>query len=247
MHDYEELMSRLSEMRSRFDDGFSSSDRNFIERLYASMLNKKVRKSGCSDCFRDAYIELYHYLKKEGKMPNKPNYVLKAGVVIHPRGTNEFYANTNIPDEVAEAHLAKFPDAINDFLTFPADYKLRVASRKNGEVPVSTNNDELAEDYKAAVEKIKSLEAVLADARREEEETKKDLEKVTAQLEEAKAALENAGEGDGSDDDGTLSMENETLKADLASANEEIASLKAQLEEAKAASAPKKRGPKTTE
>lgn len=246
MLEYEELMSRLSEMRSRFDMGFSPSDRNYIEKLYASLLNKKVRKSGCSDCYRDAYIELYHYLKNEGKMPNKPNYVLKAGVVIHPKGTNDFYANTNVPDEIAEAHLAQFPKAINDFLSYPSDYKARIEARKNGETPVSAENGELSEAYEASVAKIKSLEGVIADAKRELEETKETLAKTTAELEAAKAAMENAAE-DGDDDDGTLSMENETLKADLEAANAEIASLKAELEEAKAGSASKKKAAKSAE
>lgn len=233
-------------MRSRFDTGFSYSDRTLIEKLYASLLNKKVRKSGCNDCFRDAYIELYHYLKNEGKMPNRPNYVLKAGVVIHPKGTNDFYANTNIPDEIAEAHLAQFPHAINDFLSYPSDYKARVEARKNGEAPASVDNSELAEAYEASVARIKSLEGVIADSTRELEETKEALAKKTAELETAKATMESVA-GDGGDDDGSLAMENETLKADLASANAEIAALKAELEEAKAASGTKRRTAKSAE
>lgn len=123
-------MSRLTDMRSRFDSGFSSSDRSYIEQLYRSLLNKTVRRSGCADCYRDAFLEIYTYLKRTGKMPTKPNYVLKAGVIVHPNGTNQFYANANIPDEVAEKRLAEYPESISDFLSYPSDYLARVEARK---------------------------------------------------------------------------------------------------------------------
>jgi len=252
MYDYEELMNRLSEMRSRFDKGFSPSDRAYIERLYASLLNKKVRKSGCSDCYRDAYIELYHYLKNEGKMPNRPNYVLKAGVVIHPKGTNEFYANTNIPDEIAEAHLAQHPNAINDFLFYPSDYLARIEARKNGEVPATTDDGELSAALHSAQKELEETKAALDETKlqlaakeKEVEDVKAILKDAQKELEETKAALDETSHGE-VDEDGSLTMENETLKADLEAANAEIASLKAQLEEAKA-SAPKRRTAKSTE
>lgn len=237
MQEFEEIMQSLTDMRSRFDTGFSLSDRNYIERLYASLLNKTIRKSGCLDCYRDAYLELYHYLKNQGKMPKKPNYVLKAGVVIHPKGTNEFYANTNIPDEVAEKHLAEHPESINDFSVFPADYKARIAARAGGDAVLSVDADELAEDFKSAVAKISQLESELA-------ATKQELDNANAALEEAKAANTAA---ETSDDDGALSMEVETLRSDLATANEEIAALKKELEEAKAGTTSRRKSAKTSE
>lgn len=242
MQDYESIMNSLTEMRSRFDDGFSTSDREYIETLYAKLLSKKVRRSGCKDCYRDAYLEIYSYLKKERKMPKKPNYVLKAGVVIHPQGTNKFYANANIPDEVAEEHLAKFPNAIDSFAVYPADYALRVEARKNGEAPTPEDVEALANAYQEAKAARKEAENALEATKAELEATKTELEAVKANLEEA-----TANAGDGGSDDGAFAMEVETLKADLASAKEENEALKKELEELKAASTKKKTTAKAAE
>lgn len=67
MEEYEIIMSRLTDMRSRFDSGFSSSDRSYIEQLYRSLLNKTVRRSGCADCYRDAFLEFTLISKEQEK------------------------------------------------------------------------------------------------------------------------------------------------------------------------------------
>lgn len=242
MQDYNEIMSNLTEMRSRFDDGFSTSDRAYIETLYAKLLSKKVRRSGCRDCYRDAYLEIYSYLKKEGQMPKKPNYVLKAGVVIHPKGTNKFYANSNIPDEVAEEHLAQYPNAIEDFLSYPADYALRVEARKNGEAPAPEDIEGLANAYQEAKAARKEAEDALEATKVELEATKTELEAVKEQLAEATA---NAGEGTA--DDGALAIEVETLKADLEAAKAENEALQKEVAELKAAATKKKTTAKAAE
>ena len=235
-------MNSLTEMRSRFDDGFSTSDREYIETLYAKLLSKKVRRRGCRDCYRDAYVDIHSYLKKEGKMPKKPNYVLKAGVVIHPQGTNKFYANANIPDEVAEEHLAKFPNAIESFAVYPADYAIRVEERKNGEAHTTEDVEGLANAYQEAKAARKEAENALEATKAELEATKTELEALKANLSGA-----TANAGDGCSDDGALAREVETLKADLASAKEENEALKKELEEVKAASTKKKTTAKAAE
>lgn len=239
--DYNEIMSSLTEMRSRFDSGFSLSDRTYLEQLYSSLLSKKVRRSGCSDCYRDAYLEIYSYLKKLGSMPNKPNYVLKAGVVIHPQGTNKFYANANIPDDVAETHLAKNPESINDFQSYPADYALRVEARKNGEAPAPDDIEGLANAYQQAVADKNAIAEELNAAKAE-------LEAVKAELAEAQTKLESAGEDEnGGTDDGALAIEIETLKADLEAANAENEALKKEIETLKASANKKKTTAKAAE
>lgn len=179
-------------------------------------------------------------------MPTKPNYVLKAGVVVHPNGTNKFYANANIPDEVAELRLAEYPESISDFLSFPSDWKARVEARKNGEAAAPTSLEAVQKAYKEAVESGNKALAEL-------ETKKEELESVKAKLVAAEDELASVKEqlaaqpASAPDDDGSLSMEIETLKADLEAAQTEITSLKQQLEEAKTTATTKKRGSKTAE
>ena len=206
MVSYEETLKALEEMRSRFDSGFSSSDKAQIEKLYLLICGKRVRNTGCHDCYRDAYIETRTKLKKLGHMPKNPNYILKAGAIIHPQGTSKFYSLGNIPDEVAEEWLGKFPNDINKFETSPPDWQSRVQARKEGKVAEPTN-DEL----KAEVERLNDV----VNAKDEE------IEKLKLEA-EAKA---------GAGDDGAAAMEIETLKADLAEANEALEKSKAEAQQ----------------
>lgn len=120
----------LDEMRNHYDDGFTSSERSTIENLYNSVCSKPIRRTGCSDCYRDAYIELITTLKRLGKMPSTPNYVLKAGAVLHEFGSSDFYTLNNIPDEFAEKWLASHPNDKDLFEKMPSDWEERVEKRK---------------------------------------------------------------------------------------------------------------------
>jgi len=208
MASYEETLRTLEEMRSRFDSGFSSSDKEKIETLYLQICGKRVRNTGCRDCYRDAYIEIRSKLKQLGKMPKKPNYTLKAGAIIHPQGTSKFYSLANIPDDVAEEWLGKYPADINKFETYPTDWQSRVEARKEGRVAEPT-----VDELKAEVERLNDVV----------NEKDVEIEKLTIEVETAKAKAE-AGAGD----DGAAAMEIETLKADLAAANEELEKSKAE-------------------
>lgn len=53
------------------DSGFSDQDKTSISKLYGSVLSKNVVNTRCSDCYRDALIEVYNYLKRERKMTRK--------------------------------------------------------------------------------------------------------------------------------------------------------------------------------
>lgn len=237
MTEYEELMSRLTEMRGRYDSGFSSSDRTYIETLYRKLLNKTIRRIGCGDCYRDAFIEIFTYLKKIGTMPTKPNYILKPGVVIHPKGTNQFYANANIPDEIAEKHLAEFPNAIVDFQSYPSDYLARVEARKNGETPAPTDTEALTKAYEEAEKGRKDAETKLFEATEELKAKTEELDIAKTELASLKTELE--AKASASSDDGSLSIEVETLKADLEAANNEIAKLEDELKKTQSNSSKK--------
>ena len=127
MSSYEDNLRLLETMRDRADtNGFSSSDKSLIESLYREVCGKAVRNTGCNDCYKDAYIETYLTLKRNGKMPKKPNYILKAGVVIAKFGSNKFYGLSNCPDDVAEDYIRKDESRINLFESFPKDWHDRV-------------------------------------------------------------------------------------------------------------------------
>lgn len=225
MVQYKEALSALTEMRSRFDTGFSSSDKTKIDTFYLLVCGKRVRNTGCRDCYRDAYIETLVKLKKTGDMPKKSNYTLKAGCVIHPHGTSKFYTLSNIPDEVAETWLGQYPADISKFETFPTDYESRVSARKNG-----TTAEPTAAELKAEVERLND---------------------VVSQKEAEIEALKTGN----TQDDGEKDIEIETLKADLEaskteneSLNKTIAELKAEVESLKtAATADEAESAETTE
>lgn len=127
---YEETMVLLDEMKPHYDDGFTSSERSTIENLYNTICRKPIRRSGCSDCYRDAYIEVVTTLKRLGKMPKESNYMLKAGAVLHEFGSADFYTLDNIPDEFAEKWLDTHPSDYILFERMPSDWKERVEKRK---------------------------------------------------------------------------------------------------------------------
>ena len=155
---YEEANRLLENMKSRFNDGFSSKDRAIIDHLYFFIFGKEVTNKGCSDCYRDAYILIRTKLKTLGVMPTKSNYTLKAGAMIHPVGTSKFYTNPLPSDAVAEEFLSKFPEQIGIFASYPEDWEERVAfyvknkSEKAEITEVADNSSVLAEIAEKNVE-----------------------------------------------------------------------------------------------
>lgn len=108
---YEEAVSLSMELRTRFNAPFSTSDKQRIESLYEAVFLERMKPTSCQNCYHDALIRIFTYLKREGKMREKCNYRLRAGFIIHcpnfRRG--KIYTNYNLTDEVAEEYLAMFP------------------------------------------------------------------------------------------------------------------------------------------
>jgi len=257
-------------MRSRFQSGFSSSDRLLLDSLHRKLFGKDITKTGCSDCYRDAYVIIVNHLKKTKTMPKTPNYVLKGGALIHPFGTSKFYTNP-ISDEVAEEHLSNFPDEINKYAHYPDDWEARAAAfakRKVAEIEAKKTHEEVEKVTPAAdnSEEIENLKVQLTEAqeaaakaellRTEAENKVRELEEENTNLEKrieelnAKTGNQTASDGEGveSEDVALLRMELETAKADLDAANEEIATLKTDNRALKAANTRlKNNGAKDTE
>ncbi len=206
-------------MKSRFKDGFSSTDRSTLENLHRVLFGKGISNKSCSDCYRDAYILIFNELKTTKTMPKaKSQYVLKAGAILRRAGDNKFYANPLPNDEIPELYIAEFPQSINLFAQFPADWEARVARRKNGEVPEGELSQEEAGNIIAGLE---------ADVKARDEE----IASLKAELENLR---NSSSENNASEEIGNLNLQIDALNAELQSANNDIAELqcgKTKLEE----------------
>ena len=98
---------------------YSDAERVEIEKMYTAVLGCQIRTCNCSEKWRDAVIEIYVYLKKNGTMHTTSQYILKAGVVIQPDGTSDVYTNANLTDAVAAEFLQKYPAAKGLFEKIP--------------------------------------------------------------------------------------------------------------------------------
>jgi hypothetical protein len=119
----EEAYTKIEELKGRFDSPFSNSDKESIKELYYEVLGKTFVPTSCQQCYHDALIEVYVYLKKNGKMAEKCNYRLKAGAIICcPNFNNgEVYCNDNLTDEVAAEYLEQFPEQESLFQQLPEE------------------------------------------------------------------------------------------------------------------------------
>ena len=184
MLSYIEVMERLSEMRDRFDAGFSSSDRLFINDMSVVVLSKCVRNSSCGDCYRDAFLEIYHKLKMLGTMPKEKKFVLRAGVLLHFNG--KMYVNENLTDDIAVAAISdnvgrkdlfqKFPDNLDELI---AANRAMVAKEAETE---EADKEELRKQVAGLKSENERLNNELEEARAAWDEYNKEMEKLRSLL-----------------------------------------------------------------
>lgn len=136
--DFQTVINKLEMLRSR--TGFSASDKTEIEIIYREVFSKDFIKTSCSDCYRDAVIEIYTYLKRNGIMKVRCNYSLKNGVLLQEFGSPDMYTNATLTDEAAEIYLSRNPGGIKFFATLPDNWEERV---KNRTAPKSKMNEDL--------------------------------------------------------------------------------------------------------
>lgn len=196
----DEVVNRMQELGSKAS--LSSSEKMEIERWYHEALGKTFHKTSCGDCYRDAAIEIYLYLKRNGKMKEKSNYSLKNGILLQPEfGQSTFYTNANLTDEVAEKYLAKHPENINLFSVYPNDWEERVKGR---ETPSSDVNEELVSEL---VKALKVEDSSEKDVKSAFKSYQIDGKKVTAKvldanIKEAKARIEAENAKEPEEEDG---------------------------------------------
>lgn len=184
----EEVVNRMQELGSKAS--LSSSEKMEIERWYYEALGKTFHKTSCGDCYRDAAIEIYLYLKRNGKMKEKSNYALKNGILLQPEfGKSSFYTNANLTDEVAEKYLAKHPKDINMFSVYPNDWEERVKERMK---PASDFNEKLVVELMEALKVEDATEKTVKEAFKTYQiDGKKVTAKVLdAHIKEAKARID---------------------------------------------------------
>ena len=134
-----EVVNKLEVLRGQ--TALYAFDKSDIELMYREVLGKDFVKTSCNDCYHDAVIEMYLYLKRTGNMKEKSNYTLKNGVLLQIEfGSNTMYTNANLTDEVAENYLAKNPKGEIFFASMPTDWEERVKKRFSSEIEL---NEEL--------------------------------------------------------------------------------------------------------
>lgn len=128
----EEAKAIVQELKGRFDAAFSSSDKERIEMLYWEVLGKEFKPTSCQQCYHDALIEIYLYLKKYNKMKEKSKYRMRAGFIINCPAFDggKIYTNDNLTDDVAERYLAQFPQNVEMFQELPKDFSVKKVQEK---------------------------------------------------------------------------------------------------------------------
>lgn len=118
---YEEAKKQAEALKERFDAPYSASDKQLIEQLYFETTHKVFRPTSCQQCYHDAVIEIYCYIKNNKTMPKKCNYVMKAGFIIScPDFYNgKIFTNENLTDKVAKEYLDKYPKMEGYFQKIP--------------------------------------------------------------------------------------------------------------------------------
>lgn len=142
----EEVRSEFQIMKSHYKGGFSCKEQQYIESIYMRLFNKPMpKRSGCQDCYRDAFILISNKLKTMTEMPKESLYKLKSGVVASSFGSSDFYV-LEMPEDAAEKYLHEFPERINQFQRFPEDWqdriKVRFATENAPESTIEEHNDE---------------------------------------------------------------------------------------------------------
>jgi len=179
-------MDRLAEMRSRFDDGFSSSDRLFLQEASIAVLGRPVRNTACRDCYRDAYLEIINKLKKQGKMQKEKLFILRAGVLLHFAG--ESYVNDNLTDVIAMDALNDNIGRLDLFQKVPDNLDEVLAARKAVKSEQKTAADEISKEE--LLKQVEGLKAVNKELSEKMEGAEKTFEAKEAEIAALKEAME---------------------------------------------------------
>ena len=110
---YEEATESVAKLREHFERAFTSEEKDEIRALYGEVLGKEFKPTTCQQCYHDALIEIYLYLKREKRMAQRSKYRMRAGFIISCPNFHggKIYNNSNLTDEVAKEYLERYPKA----------------------------------------------------------------------------------------------------------------------------------------
>lgn len=110
---YEEATESVTRLRANFERAFSVEEKDEIRTLYGEVLGKEFKPTTCQQCYHDALIEIYLYLKREKRMAQRSRYRMRAGFIISCPNFHggKIYNNSNLTDEVAKEYLERYPKA----------------------------------------------------------------------------------------------------------------------------------------
>ena len=120
---YEQANGYVADLRQRFDAPYGDTDKHLIASLYYEALGKTFTPTTCQQCYHDAVIEIYIFLKRNKAMAQKSKYRMKAGFII---GCPDFhngkiYTNDNLTDKIAKEFLTKYPHMESYFQRLPEE------------------------------------------------------------------------------------------------------------------------------
>lgn len=123
---YKEAKANILQLKERFDEPFGEKDKHMIAELYYEVLRKEFMPTTCQQCYHDALIELYIYIKNNKRMKEKCNYRLRAGYIIScPDFYNgKIFTNENLTDKVAKEYLERYPSQEEYFSEIPEGEEL---------------------------------------------------------------------------------------------------------------------------
>lgn len=189
----DEAKDLLTDLNRGYNSPYSSTEQETIERLYCEVLGKPMRECRCPDKWHDAVLEIISYIRKHGKMKEKSNYKLRAGVILQIAGSSEVYTNDNLTDDVAIAFLKEHPNAVQRFETIPTAKKEAANGKAGGGLS----------ELDTANARIATLESEKSELESRCIALQAKIDAATAAETAASEAKEADGDDSGADDEGT--------------------------------------------
>lgn len=110
------LVERVNSPKSR-DADLSKADKDFVFEYYPRVTGRYFHKSKCSECFKDAIIQMNLIYNKTKQIDMKNSgFKLRNGVVLHSQSGNGVLSFKNLTDERAIAFIVEFAERKVDLL-----------------------------------------------------------------------------------------------------------------------------------